>query len=178
VPGPLKTVAVRSHGFSLIEILVVVVILGLMAAVMTVAVGALGGDSEIEDEGSRLVDVFAVAIEQAELEGRDYGLRLDPAGYEVMVFDGRRGWINAGGERWFERHDFPSGIAVSLESEGRRVLLREPGMPETRLPQVVTFASGDVTPYRLTLTRTGSGSTLRIDGTFDGTVEASRDDKG
>ena len=171
-----RTSRTARRAFSLVELLVVIAILGLMAAVMTVAVGALGGDSEIEGEGSRLVDVLAVAIEQAELEGRDYGLRFDPSGYEVMVFDGRQGWISSGGDRWFDRHDFPAGIAVSLESEGRRVLLREPGMPETRLPQVLAFASGDVTPYRITLTRSSTGATVSINGTFDGTVEISRDE--
>ena len=49
-------------------------------------------------------------------------------------------------------------------------------MPETRLPQVLTFASGDVTPYRITLTRSSTGATISIDGTFDGTVEISRDE--
>jgi general secretion pathway protein H len=178
VPRLNRTAAAPSRGFSLIEILVVVVIIGLMAAVMTVAVGALGGDSEIGDEITRLGDVVAVSLEQAELEGRDYGLRLDPEGYEVMVFDGRRGWIEAGGDRWFERHDLPAGLSVSLEAEGRRVLLRRTDTPETRLPQVVTFASGDVTPYRITLSRPASGASASIDGAVDGTMEISRDGTG
>jgi general secretion pathway protein H len=176
VPPTCRLADARQRGFSLIEILVVMVIIALMAAVMTVAVGALGGDREIDDEAGRLADVVAVALEQAELEGRDYGLRLDPVGYEVMVFDGRRGWASAGGETWFERHEFPAGLSVSLEAEGRRVLLRVAESPETRLPQVIAFASGEVTPYRIALTRSSSGEVASLEGAADGTIEMSRGD--
>ena len=165
---------VRQRGFTLIEILVVVVIIALMAAVMTVAVGALGGDRQIEEEADRIADVLSVTLEQAELEGRDYGLRIEPDGYEVMVFDGRRGWTPAGGDRWFERHVLPPGLSVSLEAEGRLVLLRKAETPESRLPQVITFSSGDVTPYRITLTRSSSGATNTVEGAFDGTIEVTR----
>lgn len=173
---PSRLALARQCGFSLIEILVVMVIIALMAAVMTVAVGALGGDREIDEEAGRLADVVAVALEQAELEGRDYGLRLEPAGYEVMVFDGRRGWVGTSGDAWFERHDFPAGLSVSLEAEGRRVLLRATDVPETRLPQVIAFASGEVTPYRITLTRSASGEVASLEGAADGTIEMSHGD--
>lgn len=176
MPRPHRSAAARQRGFSLIEILVVVVIIALMAALMTVAVGALGGDSEIGDEAERLTDVVAIALEQAELEGRDYGLRLEPGSYEVMIFDGRRGWTASPGDAWFERHAFPAGLSVALEVEGRRVLLRAADAPETRLPQVVAFASGDVTPYRITLTRSSSGASAVLSGAADGTIEVTRDD--
>lgn len=175
MPLSLRRMPAVHRGFSLIEILVVLVIIALMAAVMTVAIGALGGDSEIEDETTRLANVVAIAAEQAELEGRDYGLRLDPSGYTVMVFDGRRGWVDAGGDRWFERHDFPAGLSVSLEAEGRRILLRDTDTPETRLPHVVAYGSGEVTPYRITLTRGSSGATTTLTGGPDGRMEVTRD---
>jgi general secretion pathway protein H len=178
VRRPRNPPARQARGFTLIELLVVVVIVGLMAAVMTVAVGALGGDSEIDREATRLTDVVAVALEQAELEGRDYGLRLEPGGYEVMVFDGRRGWTSVVDDRWFEPHALPDGLALSLEAEGRRVLLRTTDAPETRLPQVITFASGDVTPYEISLARASSGAKATLVGAADGTIEVQRDDAG
>lgn len=165
------------RGMTLIEILVVMVIIAILAATVTVAIGALGGDSEIEDETRRLTDVIGLALEQAELEGRDYGLRLEPEGYEVMGFDGRRGWVQVTDDPWFGRHALPPGLVFALEVEGRRVLLRRAERPETRLPQLIAYAGGEMTPYRITLSRVASGTTATLTGTFDGTIELSRDDE-
>lgn len=162
---------------TLVEILVVMVIIGLLVMTVTVAVGALGGDREIEDEARRVADVMAVVLDQAELEGRDYGLRVEPAGYEVMVFDGRRqGWTSVDDDRWLRRHDLPPGLTVELEIEGRRVLLRPRETTEQPLPQVLVAASGEVVPYRLALRRAASGARVTLVGGPDGAIEFVRDE--
>lgn len=162
---------------TLIEILVVMVIIGILVMTVTVAVGALGGDREIEDEAQRVADVVAVVLDQAELEGRDYGLRVEPAGYEVMVFDGlRQGWQSVDEDRWMRHHDLPPGLALELEIEGRRVLLKPAETTEQPLPQVLVAASGEVVPYRLTLRRAASDALVTLVGGPDGRIEFIRDE--
>ena len=75
------------RGMTLIEILVVLVIIGILAMLATLSVGILGDDRQIEDETRRLTDAIALLQEQAQLEGRDYGILLETARYEFQRFD-------------------------------------------------------------------------------------------
>jgi len=163
------------RGFTLIEILVVVVIIAILAAVAALAVGVLGDDREMEIETERLIDTIALLQEQAQLEGRDYGLRIEGAGYECLRFDGfEQRWAEVSEDQWLRRRQLPPGLAFELEIEGRRVLLRKAASLESSIPQLMAYGSGDATPYRLALVRPGTGQRVTVIGGADGTIEIER----
>ena len=84
----------RAGGFTLLEMLVVVFIIGIMAAMFTLSVGVAGGtDRELRREAERLETLLALALEDASFQSRELGLRLYPGRYEFSVFD--RGDLDA-----------------------------------------------------------------------------------
>ena len=161
----------RARGFTLLEILIVLVIIAVMTTVAVLSIGVLGGDRGLEDEGDRYTDVVAAASQQAELEGRDYGIWVGPGRYRVYAFSvPKQLWETLPEDRLYEEHELPSGITLELEIEGRPVALglEKPNVP--RVPQVFLFASGDSAPYRLSLTRDAGDAKWLVDGQADGTL--------
>lgn len=163
------------RGMTLIEILVVVLIIAILATIATLSVGVLGEDRELEQATDRMTDAIALLQEQAQLEGRDYGLRVATGAYEFLRFDGfEQRWIAVEDDPWLRPRELPPGLAIELVIEGRPVLLRNPTRPEAQLPQLIAYGSGDMTPYRLSLARPDSRRRVTLIGSPDGAIEIER----
>ena len=162
----------RRAGFTLIEVLVVLVIIAVLTSIAVLSVGVLGKDRGLETEGERYTDVAAAAMEQAQLEGRDFGIRFAATRYEVLTYVARRQrWESVTDDRLYAVHELPAGVTARLEIEGKPIQFDEDKPGEVRLPQVLLYSSGDASPDRLSLGREGSEDTWAVAGEADGTLK-------
>jgi general secretion pathway protein H len=170
---------VRVSGFTLLEVLVVLVIIGIITAMAVVSTGVLGRDREMDQEAQRLQAVLAQVREQSMLDGRDVGVRVDRQGYDFLRFNGRTAaWEPVVGDALLRPRELPGGVNASLRLEAREVELKPRTTPTEDAPgqpQVVVMASGDVIPFDLLLRRDGSEEVRRVAGTIDGTFEVHDD---
>lgn len=75
----------RNHGFTLIEILLVVFIMGLSASLVSLSLPpspTLEGDAN--EQAERLMFIMQEISDRASMEGRVIGLRLEPDGYTFL----------------------------------------------------------------------------------------------
>ena len=104
------------RGFTLVELLVVLFIIGLVTAVAMLSMSAGGGNRDVTEERDRLVGLIDVLREKAELENREYGLRFYQGGYEFMIYDDRAAqWVRLPEERIMRgrRRSLPALFAAS-----------------------------------------------------------------
>jgi general secretion pathway protein H len=175
------------HGFTLLEILVVIVIIGVMVSMVSLSVGVLGADREVEDETRRFWAVLRQAREEAELQALDAAIFVGTSEYEFLRWDTRRNeWLPIVEDQLYAQRSLPEGLRFRLWLEGREIVLK-PGLPDRSQkdehqkfpPQLTVLSSGDVVPFELHIERDGAPALWRLTALADGDlrIEQRRDDR-
>lgn len=141
------------RGFTLIEILVVLTIVGVMVGGALLSLGVVGVDRRHVEDAERLQALLGYLRDRAELEGRGYGVELDRDGYRVWRFEPRqRTWIPAS-ETTMQPRRWRSEIPIELRLDGRLVQLDGPrasskdARQRTAQPQLGVDALGEFTVF-------------------------------
>ena len=174
-------------GFTLIELMVVIFIIGLLAAATLLSVGTTGRDSQLEQERDRLAALIEYVRERAALQTVEYGLRCEQGGFRFVMYDNRKAqWLEDSLDDALRPRTLPAGLDLTLTVEDRAIVLPalsantplpkrgsvdDTVTPVDLTPQVMLFSSGDLSRFKLTLARTAAGRSAVLTGTPAGKLE-------
>ncbi|WP_404362935.1 type II secretion system minor pseudopilin GspH [Marinobacter sp.] len=154
-----------ASGFTMIEILVVLVLVGLLASLAVVNLGGSADRRELENTVRDLYLLMQTASEQAILNNQELGLVLEDRTYRFVVFnDEERSWVSQS-ERLFRPRTLPEGTEVTSIVENDLPTLASD--EEALRPDIVFFSSGEITPFELEFSSGGeteSAHLLESDG--------------
>jgi general secretion pathway protein H len=134
----------RDRGFTLIEILVAVVIIGVIVGVATLAIGNPAPD-KLREETRRLAAVIGLAQEEAILQSRDFGIAFWQQGYAFHEFYQGR-WLKIEKDRTLRSYQLPQGMRLQLTLEGIDVIM---SAVELEKPQIFILSSGEISQFKL-----------------------------
>jgi general secretion pathway protein H len=162
-----------ARGFTLIEMLVTLVIMGLLAGLASLSVGG-STHRAAREEAERLVQVLGFASEEAGYQGEEYGVLVEDDRYAVLRFDPDAETWSESTERQLAPHTLPGNVriglvlgeAAELPQRGRARRDSDAG-GESLKPEVLILSSGEITPFDIEF-RAGDGeepaARVRSDG--------------
>jgi general secretion pathway protein H len=181
----------RSAGFTLIEIMVGLMIIAIIITLATLNLGLLGDDRRIEDQVRKLSTIIELTSEEAQMQGRDFGLEFLYSGYRFLEFDPiLEVWTEIGDDDLLAARQLDEGLEFELILEDRRIQLlaeaketeqdedsNERDLTNDYLPHVLIMSSGDISPFELEVVRLSDQTSIRLTANLAGVLEIVRDDQ-
>lgn len=137
-----------TRGFTLVELLVVVVIVAIIAGAVLLAVRGADQGARAAQELDAVRAQFQAVCESAMLTNQPFGLAIGEASFAILRQASGGAWVSANGDARGAMHYLPSSLRFVLDVDGVAVELNAE-TPEQ--PNIQCFGSGEMTPFSLVL---------------------------
>lgn len=165
-----------ASGFTLIEVMVVLAIMGIAAGVVIFNSFGVSQGEKLENQAKRFQVIVDMASDFAVLNQKELGIRIEPKNseYYFMLMDEDQNWQLLDTEKVFESYQLPEPFTLELElddlpwleednlfSDGifdetlsfdeNRVEIGDDEEKKLPPPQILLLSSGDITPFSLAM---------------------------
>lgn len=157
----------KQRGFTLLEVMLVLLLVGLLTSVVALNLGGRSSQQQIQQEVLRFMQAFQFVAEQAQLQQQEWGLVVANEGYAFAYYSAD-GWQLAQQPAITRQYALPEGMSLQLELEGLpgdefnllsqlswqqetddRWQNAQDNAKKTPFPQVFILSSGEISPFRL-----------------------------
>jgi len=146
-----RALAPKQSGFTLIEILVVMVLLGLLSGVAVFTLGSGKQQRELANEAQRLHALLRMASEEAILSNSEIGFSIDEDGYEFLEYDDEKlTWTDSKVEVLKSR-SIPEWVVIEFRRDGENLRILGKDQDDLKKPDMMLLSSGEVTPFTIEL---------------------------
>jgi general secretion pathway protein H len=182
--------ATRQLGFTLLELLVVVVIVAILFTYTTLAIRSDSPADIIKKEALRMERLVQLALEEAILRGEEYAMEVDLNGYRFLRFTGNQ-WLPLSDDKILGARELPFDMELEMRLEDTEIIIE----PATDLkaenksglnddseeinkdekskpkPQIFLLSSGEITPeFDIRFYILGVETSYFVKGHFDGSL--------
>lgn len=195
IPGQIKSHQHGlQHGFTLLELLVVVVIVSILFTYTTLAIRSDSPEDIIRHEAQRLERLVQLALEEAILRGEEYAIEVNLNGYRFLRFSENQ-WQPVSYDKILRARELPLEMELEMSLEDTKIVIGETetdeisevmsdrtlGDDETEgkqkkksdaKPQIYLLSSGEITPeFKIRFYILGVEASYFVNGLFDGTLK-------
>lgn len=161
----------KESGFTLFELLIVIVILGIVASFALLATGDFGRSRRIEASVSQFVQLVQMAEQQAILESSVLAIGLTSQGYQFYRYEvglnGTQGqWQALPPNSLLAYHSWPSSMRATVSSANSSA-------DNAAKLFIIISPSGNLTPFSLYL-KTDGKTMFYLNGLANGTIDVKK----
>jgi general secretion pathway protein H len=133
------------RGFTLIELMTVVFIIGLILTFASISVGQ-HGDQTLQEEAKRLHYLIKLASEESVMRSTSMAMEVSKEGYQFVQIAGDQ-FVPLEGDKLFRKREFPGDMEIQMELYGQTVSFDDP----ERVPRIYILSSGEMTEFKISL---------------------------
>ncbi|MCH1930465.1 type II secretion system minor pseudopilin GspH [Shewanella sp. A25] len=166
-------VKLRQAGFTLLEVMLVVLLMGLTAAAVTMSIGNSGPKQALEKTAQQFIAATELVLDETVLSGYFIGIVVEKDHYQFVYYnDGK--WNPLEQDKLLASKQMEPGVVMNLVLDGMPLVqedeeedswfdepLIEPSAEDKKKhpePQILLFPSGEMTAFELSfITKTDRG---------------------
>ncbi|MCK4744298.1 MAG: type II secretion system minor pseudopilin GspH [Sulfuriflexus sp.] len=147
----------RTQGFTLLELLIVLVILGITISFTVLSFGLKNPQDELKEHGQRIAALMQLASEESILLGAELAMQFNNDSYLFLNLK-EDAWLEIANDPIFRQREFPEHIQIDVSVEGIA------GSDSNIKQRVYFYSSGEASPFILTLSSRDTDANYKVTG--------------